>query len=177
MAGFSNGSVSWSHPEFHLMYVFITEQVRLEEAFGDELVQLPFSSRTKSQLTKTNFDIYVRRKTLQTPWETGASAQNLKTTVFLEIKMEPPVFSLCAHFSLCPESEPNRRPFLHPLCIFNSGVNIHWWDATVNLLSSRLNSTSSLSFCPQERCSRPHNHLCFAGFCTVCSWTANSSHL
>lgn len=112
-------------PEFHLMCVFITEQVRLEEAFGDELVQFPSSSRTKSQLTKTNFDIYVRRKTLQTPWETGASAHNLKTTVFLEIKMEPPVFSLCAHFSLCPECEPNRRPFLHPLCIFHSGVYMH----------------------------------------------------
>lgn len=104
-------------PEFHLMCVFITEQVRL--------VQFPSSSRTKSQLTKTNFDIYVRRKTLQTPWETGASAHNLKTTVFLEIKMEPPVFSLCAHFSLCPECEPNRRPFLHPLCIFHSGVYMH----------------------------------------------------
>lgn len=109
-------------PEFHLMCVFITEQVRLEEAFGDELVQLPSSSRTKSQLTKTNFNIYVRK---QTPWETGASAHNLKTTVFLEIKMEPPVFSLCAHFSLCPECEPKRRPFLHPLCIFHSGVYMH----------------------------------------------------
>lgn len=156
-------------PEFLLMCVFITEQVVLEETFGDKLVQPPFSSRdTQSQLTKTNCDISPRRKTPQPPRETGVSPEKLKTTEFPEVQLEPAVFSLCVHFSLCPESEPNRRPLLRPLCILHSGVYIHWWDATLSLLSSRLNSTSSLSCSSQERYCRPHNHQPFAGFCTVC---------
>lgn len=151
------------------MCVFITEQVRLEETFGDKLVQLPFSSRaTQSQLIKTNCDVPPRRKTPQPPKETAAGAHTLKTTVFPEVQMEPAVFSLCAHFPLCPEREPNRRPLLPPFSIHHSGVYIHWWDATLSLLSSRLYSTSYLSLCPQERYSRPHDHQPFAGFCTAC---------